>query len=152
MSWFNFFSKDVKQVYVDKLLKHAVENADTIRKSNSEINDVQWFSIFFEFIYFFLNMIDRTASDLLNNEQRGLLNKSLAEVMIDVAVDAICKGWGTDRITGVKQDCWKNFYITMEKYNRFLKFIPDKDEGTKDTLLWEFSKIIAHSSIVDPVV
>lgn len=144
MSWFNFFTKDIKQAYATKLLKRAMEDADTIRKTNNEINDVQWFSILLEFVYLYLHMTDRIASELLNNEQRGLLNKWLAEVVIDSVVYAVCKDWESNRINGIKQDCWKNFYTAMEEYSRYKKLFPEKDEGTKDTLFWEFSKLIAN--------
>lgn len=151
MSWLDTFTDRYKQKFSEKLLKHAIETADAVRnlanegsdgKTDIKVGDIKWFSILFEIIYLYLYLIN-LLSICLKDEQRATINKWITEVVIDSAVETHCKGWDRDKIEGVKKDCWRNFFIAMEEYSQYQKLFPEKDEGTKGTLFWEFSKNIS---------
>jgi hypothetical protein len=124
-----------------EVIRHLVEKKD-INQNKYDLSDTEWFSILFEFIYFYLHLIDRFAFGLMNEEQRGSLMTDFEEVCITAAVDAVCLRWPEDIKEKIKEECMGNFYISMAEYSKCKKWLSEKNEGAKGTLLWEFDKTI----------
>ena len=136
---FKIFKNSIIAVEV---IRHLVEKKD-INQNKYNLSDTEWFSILFEFIYLYLHLTDRFAFGHMNEEQRGSLMIELEELSITAAVDAVCLGWPEDKKERIKEECMGNFYISVAEYSKCKKWLPKKDEGAKDTLLWEFGKTIA---------
>ena len=143
---------EIKKDYLFKIFKNSIIAVEVIhhlveKKGTNQnkytISDTEYFSILFEFIYFYLHLTDRFAFGHMNEEQRGSLMIELEELSITAAVDAVCLGWPEDKKERIKEECMGNFYISVAEYSKCKKWLPEKDEGAKDTLLWEFGKTIA---------
>lgn len=152
MGWLDTFRKDFRQDYIGKILKHSAEGADAIRRLAEDksleqekqgLSHIEWFKVFFEFTYFYLHLTDRFAFGHMDEERRGSLMTGLEEICITFAVDVVCEGWPEDMKEKIKEESMGNFYISMEEYSKYKKWFPEKDEGAKDTLFWEFGKTIA---------
>lgn len=152
MGWFDTFKKDIRQDFLNKIFKNSIEAANVIlnlakdesfEKNKQGLSFTEWFSILFEFIYFYLHLTDRFAFGYMDEDRRGILMTELEEICITSAVDEVCKGLTEDKKEKIKEECMQNFYISMEEYSKYKKWFPEKDEGLKDTLVWEFSKTIA---------
>ena len=143
---------EIKKDYLFKIFKNSIIAVEVIHRlvekkginqNKYTISDTEYFSILFEFIYFYLHLTDRFAFGHMNEEQRGSLMIELEELSITVAVDAVCLGWPEDKKERIKEECMGNFHISVAEYSKCKKWLPEKGEGAKDTLLWEFGKIIA---------
>lgn len=144
--------KDFKQDYLFKIFKNSIEAANAIcyladNKSIDQnkygLSNTKWFSILFEFIYFYLHLTDRFAFGHMNEERRGSLMTELEEISITAAVDAVCLKWPEDIKEKIKEECMGNFFISMAEYSKCKKWFTKKGEGAKGTLFWEFGKTIA---------
>jgi hypothetical protein len=144
--------KDFMQDYLYRIFKNSIEAANAIRyladnkgidQNKYDLSNTKRFSILFEFIYFYLHLTDRFAFGHMNEERRGSLMTELEEISITTAVDAVCLRWPEDIKEKIKEECMGNFYISMAEYSKCKKWHPEKDEGAKGTLFWEFDKTIA---------
>ena len=144
--------KDFRQDYLFKIFKNSVIAVEVIRhlvdnkgidQKKYSLSNAERFSLLFEFIYFYLNLTDRFAFGHMNEEQRGSLMTELGELSITAAVDAVCLRWPEDIKDKIKEECIGNFHISMAEYSKCKKWLPEKDEGAKGTLLCEFVKTIA---------
>ena len=136
---FKIFKNSIIAVEV---IRHLIEKKD-INQNKYNLSDTEWFSILFEFIYFYLHLTDRFAFGYMNEEQRGSLMIELEELSIAAAVDACCLRLPEDKKEKIREKCMQNFYISMAEYSKCKKWFPKKDEGAKGTLFWEFVKTIA---------
>ena len=145
--------KDFRQDYLFRIFKNSIVAESTIRHlvdnkgSNQKkysLSNTKCFLILFEFIYFYLHLTDRFAFGHMNEEQRGSLMIELEELCIAAAVDAVFLKWPEDKKEKVKAECMGNFYISVAEYSKYKKWLPEKDEGAKGTLLWEFGKKITE--------
>ncbi len=144
--------KDFKQDYLFKIFKNSTIAVETIRRlvekkgtnqNKHNLNDAEWSLILFEFIYFYLHLTDRFAFEHINDEQREILMIDLGELCITAAVDAVFLKWPEDKKEKIKEKYMGNFNISVAEYSKYKKWLPEKDEGAKGTLLWEFVKTIA---------
>ena len=128
--------------YAANEIKNLVEN-DKTREFKKNIDDKDWFSILFEFIYLFLHLTDRFAYGRMGDNYRHVIMKALEIQCIYGSVDVICPGWPENTIEKIKQECMENNYSFVEEYSNYKKLFPEKDESSKGTLFWEFGKNIA---------
>jgi len=143
--------KDFKQDYLFKIFKNSTIAVEVMRRlvekkgtsqNKYNLNDTEWSLILFEFIYFYLHLTDRFAFGHMNDEQREILMIDLGELCITAAVDAVFLKWPEDKKKKIKEEYMGNFNISVAEYNKYKKWLPEKDEGAKGTLLWEFGKKI----------
>lgn len=152
MGWFDTFKKDFREDYLNKIFRNSIEDANAIRRlaedksfeqNKQGLSDTEWLSIAFEFIYFYLHLTDRFAFEHMNEEQRAVLMTGVEKICISSAVNAICHEWAGDLKEKTKKECMENFYVSMQEYSKYKKWFAEKGKGTKNTLFWEFGKVIA---------
>lgn len=152
MGWFDTFKKDFREDYLNKIFRNSIEDANAIRRlaedksfeqNKQGLSDTEWLSIVFEFIYFYLHLTDRFAFEHMSEEQRAVLMTGVERICISSAVNAVCRGWPKDKKEKIKEECMENFHISMQEYSKYKKWLAEKGEGTKNTLFWEFGKMIA---------
>jgi len=152
MGWFDTFKKDFREDYLNKIFRNSIEDANAIRRLAEDksfeqdkqgLSDTEWLSIVFEFIYFYLYLTDRFAFEHMNEEQRAVLMTGVEKICISSAVNAICHEWPEDLKEKTKKKCMENFYVSMQEYSKYKKWFAEKGKGTKNTLFWEFGKVIA---------
>ena len=152
-----YFTKKEKLVinFASKIFENAVRSANILRNLSNDksivqskygLNDIEWSSIVFEYIYFFLHLTDRMIFTYFSEEQREEIMKSLEEYSIFSSVEAIYKGYPQDTLGKIKSECLDNFNVSQSKYSKYKKMYFEKNESPKDTLYYEFSKNIANLS------
>jgi len=151
MSWFQ--KKNDYKYYADKVIKLSYDGASIIKtycddpeSDFNKVGDKEFSLINFEFIYFFLHLIDRLAfnSDIKN---RGEIMSALEEQTISTIINVLCeKRFDPQKIEQIKTERFNIFHNSVKEYSQYQKWFPDKDEGMKDTLFWEFAKNICELS------
>lgn len=151
MGWLRMFTTDDKtkliSEYARELIKKSSESAKAIRDKKNETSDMtdeEWMKVFFEFLYFFLHLTDRNAFGVLDEKRRGKIMSELEILTIPLAVQTVCQSWPDEMVEKIKEECMHNFFVSMDEYGKYKKWFPEKEEGMKDTLIWEFSKNIAR--------
>jgi len=136
--------------YTEQIFKCSVESTNSIivlandenGKEKLKIGDEVWFQILFEFIYLYLSHTDRFLFNQLTDKNRSKIMKIIVEASIYTSVDTVCKDWPSDMVKKIKQECMDNYFSFIQEYSQYKKFIEDKDESPKGTVLWEFGKNI----------
>lgn len=127
---------EVAQIIVEKLAENRPFN---FRAPNS----AQQFII--EFVVFYMHLVDRVAFTHLGADKRqkfadrfvGAVRKELLKEMIPVP--------GYDLGTMLRD----TYNMRQTQYERYRVPMPKKDEPLKDTLFWEFSKLLLFSCTDD---
>ncbi len=152
MGWFDTFKRDFRVDYTARILGRSIEASNAIRRMVEEegleqerqpLKDSEWFLIMFEFVYFYLHLTDRYAFGRMDEKRRGELMTGLEDLLIRNAVDTVLPKGPEDENEMVREMCLQTFRSRVEEYSKYKKLHAEKDEGLKNTLFWEFGKVIA---------
>jgi len=146
----------ILQDYVNKVCHRSRIAADAVKvyladiekpeTSKNELGAISYAEVLLEFVTFFLHFTDRclfwdvVAEGSTGVKLRDDLMDELVERCINSAVDFCWFGLKEDAKQEYKKSSLKVYNIRMEKYSKCNKLFPEKNEGAKDTLFWEFSK------------
>lgn len=100
----------------------------------------------YEFVYFFAHLAMRFAYIKLGAEKRNKLQDMLGPILAEATTEAMFGHWPQNLKEGLKNDFFNNINVAESEYSKYDKLVPEKNEGTSDTLFWEFSKNIAKIS------
>ena len=155
----DIFEEDIIQDYSNKICHHSRIGADVIKNyladlekdetSKRELGATEYCEILLEFVFFLLHFTDRcifweiVGLGYMNEEERDILMMELEERCINSAVDYGFFGLAESPKHKIKDLSFENFNIRIKEYSKYKKNFPDKDEGLRDTLFWEFSKNVA---------
>jgi hypothetical protein len=129
--------RDFTQILVFNCYSTAVSALE-----NGEIKDSQLHDLFFEYLYFFIHLTDRFAFSTIGAPGRHTLMQELGEFAVMLAVQVLFPRSTDQQRDMIFQDRMGDLNIAAREYSHFPKLFPDGNEGTKDTLIWEFSKKI----------
>lgn len=154
MSLLDSFNQNIIQDYVDKICKNSLAGLNLVKslldeegkiKFSREVPDT-YASLFvmLEFAYLYLHMTYRMACVYLDMEPINLLMKELEVRCISAIIDYALFGLPVNAKSKLKKQAFDGFHVRWNEYCKYVKAFPQKDEGAKDTLFWEFGKIIAE--------
>lgn len=110
-------------------------------EDKTSIGNDKFGEILFEIVIFYLHFIDRLSLQHLGIEKRKIFMDALflkvREVLSKVEEDSYAT-------TQFYTDFETAYHKRQLEYAEYKKMFPEKDEGTKDTLFWEFGKKIAR--------
>jgi hypothetical protein len=92
-----------------------------------------------EVAVFYMHLLDRLAFAHLGPERREVFTDRLIVAIVKVILAELSKETSADDFCIALRDTYNHRQI---EYSRYKKLIPEKDESPKDTLYWEFSKIL----------
>lgn len=131
------------------LVRLLVDGAKDLQKQmqkslDKEMDDKNYFAVtFVELMMFMLHFIDRVVFQTLKHDQRDLFMDVLVKEVRDLFVEAE-KSTNAEFSEANFRSTFADFYNKRQtEYTQYKKLYPTKDEGMKDTLLWEASKNIA---------
>jgi len=155
----NNFNEKALQDYVDKICKNSLAGLNLVKSLLVEEKKSTYFrkvpdiyadlEVLLEFVYLYLQMTYRMACIDLNVEFIEPLMTELEQRCISATVEYALFGLSKDVKSKIKQQAFDGFYARMDEYCKYVKAVPQKDEGAKDTLFWEFGKIIADLTGLD---
>ncbi|MDO9289257.1 MAG: hypothetical protein Q7T83_10750 [Thermodesulfovibrionales bacterium] len=116
----------------------------TLEKESGEINDKQFYETFLEYLYFFIHLTDRFAFSSLGDPGRHKLMDELGLFAVTLSVQSLFPSLSDEEQDARFQECMGCLNIAVNEYHHYQQLFPSGDEGTKDTLFWEFSKKIAQ--------
>ncbi len=100
----------------------------------------------YEFLFFFTHLTMRFVFGELGHEKRVELQNLLVPILMESSTEAWFGHWPNDLKEGIKKDFKNNINSAELEYSKYKKMFPEKDEGSKDTMFWEFGKNIARLS------
>jgi len=125
--------------YFIESLGRIADGSENVKELTEKVNAIsnETFNQFlFEILYLFIHVSDKTAFNILNLDQRNIFIDRLQERV----VQEICKN-GTDK------EC-KSFPIELNDrqthYSQYKKLMTKTEEGTKDSLVANFSYQISE--------
>lgn len=68
----------------------------------------------------------------------------LVRLAVILSVQSLFPSLSNEEQDAMFQECMGRLNIAVSEYSRYQQLFPSGDEGTKDTLSWEFSKKIAE--------
>ncbi len=97
--------------------------------------------VFFEMLLFNLHYVDRSAFSHLGAEKRN--------VFMDTMLIEFVQAMSITHDRGIEEAQFCSSFVEAyeergKEYEKYKKSFPEKNEGTKDTLFWEFGKKIAR--------
>jgi len=164
---FNFFKKDKQQnkklweqfknkgnnsnILVEKakaitpfVIGFAIEDTkrlfEELEKDKERKIDNKFGEVLFEMVLFYLHFIDRTAFQYLKVEQR---NTFIDALFIEIREQLSRIHESGIEATQFRSGFGEAYNARQIEYGKYKKMFAEKDEGTKDTLFWEFGKKIA---------
>jgi hypothetical protein len=122
----------------------AVEDAkrilEELKKDKERKVDNKFGEVVFEMLLFYLHFIDRIAFQHLGVEPRNTFIDALF-IEIRERLSRIHES-GIDAMQ-FRSGFGNAYNARQAEYGKYKKMFAEKDEGTKDTLFWEFGKKIA---------
>lgn len=100
----------------------------------------------YEFLFFFTHLSMRYAFGELGHEKRVELQNLLLPILMNNSTETWFGHWPAKYKEGIKKEFRDNINRAELEYSKYQKFFAEKNEGTKDTLFWEFSKNISKLS------
>lgn len=97
--------------------------------------------VLIEMMLFFLHLIDRVALKFLGSDKRGIFVNVLFKEVLKFYCGSCPDKTAPDGFAGMIINM---FNERQKEYWKYKKWFPEENEGTKDTLFWEFSKKIAN--------
>lgn len=158
MSLSDRFNEDVLQDYVNKVCHRSRISADAIKiyladlekteTSKQEFGAIAYAEVLLEFVTFLLHFTDRcifwesVAEGYIGLELRDNLMDELVERCINAGINYCFLGLEEHAKQEYKKSSFNVYNVRMEEYSKYKKHFPEKDEGSKGTLFWEFTKNI----------
>jgi hypothetical protein len=102
-----------------------------------DCNGAQQFLI--EVIVFYMHLVDVFALGILGLEKREIFGDRLIVAVIKELLQVLSREVSTDDFGKALLDTYNRRQI---EYSRYKILIPEKDQPLKNTLYWEFSKIL----------
>jgi len=129
--------------YISAVINHASEETNSIEENNKWEGD-QFFSVFVEYIFFFLHLTFRRIYPLMEEKERDILMTQIVDLAIRSAIDS--KGFFLDEQNKQElYDEWVQDYMgTMAEYGKLREYA--EDEPVQMPLYWHFQKKVATLS------
>ena len=113
-----------------------------VLEENGEIDKKQFSFVFFEHLNFFIFLIDRTASNVLDVQERSQLMRELTDFAFVLSIVTLLPNLEDDAKDKMYHQCMKNLIAVIEEYSKYNLTRTENDSGNENTVLWEFSKKI----------
>jgi hypothetical protein len=92
-----------------------------------------------EIVVFYMHLVDRLAFTHLGATKRALFGDRLIVAVVKELLRRLPKEVSADQFGNALRDTYNRHQI---EYTRYKVLIPKKDDPLKDTLYWEFSKVL----------
>lgn len=125
--------RDFTQFLVFNCYSRAINALESGSIKESQVNEIFW-----EYLYFFIHVTDRFAFSIVGDPRRKTLMQELGEFAVMLALQVLYP----EEKDLMFEGCMGALNIAASEYSQFPKLIAEGNEGTKDTLFWEFSKKI----------
>jgi len=127
-----------------ELAKYTTIIVERLKSNWLRIDDgiAQQFQI--EVFAFMLHLFDRRSFEVFGPEGRDVFQNELISVMRPVVAQVLCSGSSRHASFDWVMDTYNERQL---EYGEFKKELPEKGEGLKGTLWWEFSKKMAFGLI-----
>ncbi len=153
MSMFNMFrQKDGKAIgalcstLFDTSFSISDNLVDNLEDSTEKEVERKKTHLLFEFTYFFLHMIDRTAYSKLNNERRGIFVELVSAITINHILNVHLKDGPQKVKDKLEKLFWEKSYEASVDYANCNEFISEENPFSSDEAL--FSKLAKRVSIL----
>jgi len=147
------FNEDILQDYVNNICKHSLAGLNLVKSLLAEEGKSEFSTevpdtyaslvVLLEFVYLYLQMTYRMACVDLDVELVKPLMTELEPRCISATIEYALFGLPEDAKSKIEEQAFDEFYARMDEYCKYVNAFPQKDESAKDTLFWEFGKIIA---------
>jgi hypothetical protein len=114
----------------------------TVLEDNGEINNKQFSFVFFEHLNFFIFLVDRMASTVLDVEERSQLMRELSDFAFVLSIVTLLPDLEDDAKDKLYHQCKNNLIALIEEYSKYDVIQTEDDGGGENTAVWEFSKKI----------
>jgi len=114
----------------------------TVLEDSGEINKKQFSFVFFEHLNFFIFLVDRIASNVLDVQERSQLMRELTDFALVLSIVTLLPDLEDDAKDTLYHQCMNNLIAVIEEYSKYKVIQTENDSGSENTALWEFSKKI----------
>ncbi len=127
------------------IVSEAATGANALAELNKEIPNEIWQIIFLQFTYLYLHLADRFFFGKTEENVRRAVCKKLDDETFQIILDSL-KNLPTTKVNEYREENLANYYASVNIFTNYKKLHPEKNELLKNTLFWEFGKIIASIS------
>ena len=136
---------------IASLLRDLPENGDE-DSSSSDMSTFKSFEVLLEFLCLYLHITSRWTSSELPVDKADELYDTLSTKCINASVEYGLFGYPEDTKKEIRLKAFGIFRDVDEEYSKYVKLVPEDNEGSKNTLIWEFGKSIAAISGIKNVM
>jgi len=132
------------------LFESSIQGSELFRDIANDIkedyDEKKYWEIAIEFQFFFIHRTDRLAFEVLGAQKRSLFINSLIEETCNFTLkNAINKPKSkNEELKNMLLEYFDRLNARNIKYANYKKIFPEGSDTPKDTLLWEFGKLISN--------
>lgn len=125
-----------------RITEDVLQQLRELKEKNKtiEVDEQKTDETFFEFLFFFVHLIDRISFSYFDIKRRNIFMDVL---FVELREELSRFQEGGIESLQFREFLNQNYNRKQEEYSKYSKWFPEKNEGTKDTLFWEFGKKIA---------
>jgi hypothetical protein len=144
-SWLS--PKSVEAQQAEKILQQTKHEVDELRRSIGDLAlaivsagwkcsqsvkppaqhpQLQEIYVFYEFLYFFLHLLNRQAHRKLSPNIRAKVQDELAAIIVPTAIDTFCAHWPEKLKSGIRQEFFQNLNDAEREYASCKRLFPEK--------------------------